>query len=113
MSRDQLTFAIIGTALTLAGLVWTITWAVRSWRRAGAEVHAELGQGDVDEHGMLHVFFQDGTSKILRVEGDPWERRKKAKTSEKASSKRKAKSKTGVKRDSPPKGELQPVNAIF
>lgn len=79
MSKGQmLTFAILGAALTFAGLAWGILWAIRTWRKAGAEVSAELGQGSVDEHGNLHVFFMDGRSTIFRVDGDPWKRREKA-----------------------------------
>jgi hypothetical protein len=113
MSGDQLTFAIVGAALTLAGLVWTITWAIRSWRKAGAQVSAELGQGYVDESGILNVFFQDGRSKIIRVEGDPWERRKKAEQTAKARAKRKTKSKTAVRRGDSLRREWQAVNAVF
>ncbi|MGC4804273.1 hypothetical protein [Micromonospora sp. DT233] len=112
MSGIQLTFAILGAAFTLAGLVWTITWAIRSWRKGGAEITAELGQGYVDKDGILHVFFQDGRSKIIRIEDDPQERRKKAQRPSKARAK-KTKGRTRVKNEDSPQREQQAVNAVF
>jgi hypothetical protein len=106
MSGVQLTFAILGSVLALGSLVWTITWAIKSFRKAGAEVTAELGQGYVDEQGTLHVYFRDGRSKIMRIEGDPW---KKRKTLEKASTKRRRKAAGAPDQEH----EWLPVNAIF
>lgn len=106
MSGVQLTFSIIGVSLTLLGLVWSITWAARSFRKSAAEIRAELGQGFVDENGTLHVYFQDGRTKIMRIENDPWERRKTPK-------------RTSTKKKQPEVGapdqkhDWEPVNAIF
>jgi hypothetical protein len=107
MSGAQLTFAIIGSTLTLAGLVWGIAWAVRSFRKSGAEVSAELGQGYVEEHGTLHVYFRDGRSKITRIDGDPWDRRKKPEKTPARKKNRKAPGAPDLVHD------WMPVNAIF
>jgi hypothetical protein len=107
-----LTFAIVGAALTLAGLAWTITWAVRSFRKSGAEVFAELGQGYVDEDGLLKVVFQDGRSKLTRIEGDPWEGRKQAEQPKpQKMGGRTARRKVTEAPDQ--EHQWQPVNAIF
>jgi hypothetical protein len=116
MSGVQLTFAIIGASLTLVALVWTVTWAIRSWRKAGAEVTAELGRGRVDQLGTLHVHFKDGRSKITRIEGDPWNRRKKAQVSAKPRAKRAASKAAGTQSSEAAKHAVpqwQDVNAIF
>ena len=67
MSAVQIVFAIIGACVAAAGLVWTVTWAVRSWRKSGPEVVAEVGQGQVDDRGILRVHFRSGDSKIMRL----------------------------------------------
>lgn len=77
MTNAQIVFAVLGAVLTAAALGWGIFWAIRSFRKQGHVVTAELGQGDIDEDGILHVFFQDGRSRITRVDGDPWKRREK------------------------------------
>lgn len=74
MSAAQIVFAVIGVCVAAAGLVWTVTWAVRSWRKSGPEVVAEVGQGQVDDQGILRVHFCSGDSKIMRL-NDPWDRR--------------------------------------
>jgi hypothetical protein len=107
MSGPQWTFAIIGSTLTLAGLVWGITWAVRSFRKSGAEVSAELGQGYVDEFGILHVYFRDGRSKIMRIDGDPWDRRARPEKTPAKKKKRRAPGAPDLAHD------WMPVNAIF
>src|SRR5438270_5288388 len=67
MSAAQLVFAIIGACVAAAGLVWTVTWAVRSWRKSGPEVVAEVGQGQVVDRGILRVLFRSGDLKICRL----------------------------------------------
>ncbi|MDG4807632.1 hypothetical protein O7634_12805 [Micromonospora sp. WMMD1120] len=107
MSGIQVTFAIIGAVLALGSLAWTITWAIKSFRKGGAEISAELGQGYVDEHGTLQVHFRDGRSKIMRVEGDPWDKRKGLK---KAPAKKKRRKVAGAPDQ---EHDWMPVNAIF
>ncbi|MFJ5666096.1 hypothetical protein ACIQAR_10405 [Micromonospora chalcea] len=112
MHGTQLIFAIVGAAVSVGGLAWTIAWALRSFRKSGAEITAELGQGYVDDDGMLRVHFQDGRSKITRIEGDPWERRKQAEKQKRASARAKTnKRKAREGREQEP--QWQPVNAVF
>ncbi|MFG2065071.1 hypothetical protein ACGFIK_27100 [Micromonospora sp. NPDC048871] len=112
MSGIQLTLAIVGATVGVGSLLWTIAWALRSFRKSGAEVAAELGQGYVDEGGILHVYFQDGRSKITRIEGDPWERRKKAEQ-QKPAKVRVQKNKRKVEGAPDQEHQWQPVNAVF
>ncbi|MGA3565777.1 hypothetical protein [Melissospora conviva] len=114
MPDAQLMFTLVGTALTTAGLLWTITWAIKTWRRSGPEIIAEIGQGYVDDGGILRVFFQDGRSKIIRVEGDPWGRRQQRKKTRPRSQQAKVRGrKAAAKKDDPPQPNWTPVNSIF
>lgn len=67
MSKLQIVFAILSAVLAAGG----ITWAVVSWRRSGPKVTAELGVGEVSNHGDARVEFASGRSQVLRLD-DPW-----------------------------------------
>jgi hypothetical protein len=71
VSSVQFIFAIISACLGAAG----VAWAVISFRKSSPDVTAEVGQGYVDENGVLVVYLIDGRSKVLRV-ADPWGRRR-------------------------------------
>jgi hypothetical protein len=88
MTMGQVVFAVIASVVGVAGLTWTVTWTLRSWRKAGPEVIAELGRGDVDDRGILQIFLQSRPGKIMRVSGDPWGLREKLATKEQKDSER-------------------------
>jgi hypothetical protein len=107
MSGIQVTFAIIGAVLALGSLAWTITWGIKSFRKGGPEVFAEIGQGYVDVHGTLHVYFRDGRSKLMRIEGDPWDKRRLLKKAPAKKERRRVAEAPDKERD------WTPVNVIF
>jgi hypothetical protein len=60
MSTGQIIFAVITACLGVAGLAWTVTWAVGIWRKAGDDVTIRLARGEVDNEGTLRVRFANG-----------------------------------------------------
>lgn len=110
MSKVQITFAVITACIAVASLIWTVAWAVRIWRKAGDEVTAELGQGYVDEQGLLQVFFQDGRSKMIRISGDPHGLREKLAEKDEADAE---KAEERGEEWKIPERVTEPVNAIF
>jgi hypothetical protein len=99
MTTGQVTFAILAACLTVAG----IAWAMISWRLTGSEVVAMIGQGEVDNTGILRVRFMSGESKITRL-ADPWDLRRRQ---EKQAVRRKG------RKSKPATWDPTPVNAVF
>jgi hypothetical protein len=112
MSAAQIVFAVIGACVAAAGLVWTVTWAVRSWRKSGPEVVAEVGQGQVDDRGILRLHFRSGDSKIMRL-NDRWDRRENVNEQLPRSPRKKRRGKKPQVTPTATKRIETPVNAIF
>lgn len=117
VTTAQIVFAVLGAVLTATALGWGIFWAIRSFGRQGHVVSAELGQGTIDEDGVLQVFFQDGRSKLTRVNGDPWKHRDNRQPATPARSKSKGKGRPRQRIGGADFGAVRkvklPVNAIF
>ena len=63
MNLAQVLPIAIPATLTIAGT----TWAVLSWKRTGSRVSAELAVGQLDEKGVLSVYFASGKSTIMTL----------------------------------------------
>ncbi|MFI7543049.1 hypothetical protein [Actinoplanes sp. NPDC049599] len=101
MSKEQVVFAIITGVIALAGLAWTIVWALRSWRHSGPIIALRLGVGYVyDQQDQLNVTFPNGATRVMRIN--------KAHPDPKPSRRRR-----GASKLNPRDNTKQPVNAVF
>jgi hypothetical protein len=67
MTIAQVTSLLVTLVLGLA----TPMWAIFSWRRSGSKIEVELGFGEVDEEGVLSVYFASGEENIIQLPTPP------------------------------------------
>lgn len=67
MTIAQVTSLLVTLVLGLA----TLMWAIFSWRRSGSKIEVKLGFGEVDEEGVLSVYFASGEENIIQLPTPP------------------------------------------
>jgi len=113
---DAMTIAqVMSLAVMLVLGLASLAWGIFSWRRSGSKIEIELGFGEVDEEGLLSVYFASGEENIIQLPKSPQPNGdvigKRSKRKSKKSAPRSKKPKPGVDAFSLP--DRGPVNVIF